>query len=787
MTWVQKAGSAKEAYEQARKLDPEAQLKVSKVGQDRYLVETTYGKTTPIHTRTEAVTNKAAASSYQQRYPETSLSPGTQSASKSTPQGAAAPGDLPPDQARAEEQKVVQEGKVTMSPAEAYEAGLISQREREHGERGNLVYETTPENLGLARQAKSELYRLYPDVVISPGATPSEKLYYLETQRGQIAQNIAANPVVRASYVFDRDILGFGTVSELAVSALTGQDWNQKREQMMISYSEELMGRDDAVMAGTIAAVKTGVVVGAVAATGGAAGAKVAAVSSTAMKVSYGVVLGTQYGETIKVIQDPTATGVERAEAVARSFIYTTPLMVQAATKVTRPVAQKVLAREPKMLRGMAGSGRKTGSRQQTKTQTKQEAAKSKADAKKAYQRQKTIEALREGRAKIIKVQTKQGFKQRVVWNKKTGNEKALDRLFRKMAKDHKAQKATKNVRLVDQETYDFMKQKGFIDQKGQWTVKGKAAAKVYEISQKVRLGQDYRIQPQGGPRRAAPPPKAPEKQPGFMQSGRKSGISGKRSWWEDQKIGRQRILEKQKVSRTEYQARLDQAKADAKLKKLTETDLSKDLRAVALGDLLDSKVLSRNQYQLAEKPDVREKEDQAAVILYGLDQDTSQMQDQQQLQDLLQQQSQATAQALDEALRGGGGRGGGGGSPGPAAPRPPPPPSPPGIPDEIIRGGRPRPPEQIPQETPPEIPGILKLPWIEDLPGSQRGQVEKIIKEFNLKHFYTASLAGSMRLVPPVKEPGPLAKKGFGIRPLLQEWFPQEYRKKRSKKRRKR
>lgn len=59
MTWIQHAGTAKEAYEQARRLDPEAQLSVSKVGEGRYLVRTQYaaGRSggSLVHTYTESV------------------------------------------------------------------------------------------------------------------------------------------------------------------------------------------------------------------------------------------------------------------------------------------------------------------------------------------------------------------------------------------------------------------------------------------------------------------------------------------------------------------------------------------------------------------------------------------------------------------------------------------------------------------------------------------------------------------------------------------------------------
>lgn len=53
MTYIESASSSKEALEQARAKDPEASLRVERVGEGKYLITPKYGQAGQIHTRTE--------------------------------------------------------------------------------------------------------------------------------------------------------------------------------------------------------------------------------------------------------------------------------------------------------------------------------------------------------------------------------------------------------------------------------------------------------------------------------------------------------------------------------------------------------------------------------------------------------------------------------------------------------------------------------------------------------------------------------------------------------------
>lgn len=218
---------------------------------------------------------------------------------------------------------------MVLTPYQAYHHGLISEHQYKEATSSGQVVETTQKDLQTAEEYKNRLKQDYPNANVIDRTTPYETYRALAQARHEQIEKIIRDPVVRTMYIFDRDIIGLGTVSEYAVSGLTGGDWEQKRHDMLYDYGVELLQRSKAPLTEQVGAVvmtgakTTAAIVTAGAAAGAAGtGAKVAA--QTGLKVAYGATLGTQYAETIK---EPTA------ENVARSFVYSVPAMIGVAAK----------------------------------------------------------------------------------------------------------------------------------------------------------------------------------------------------------------------------------------------------------------------------------------------------------------------------------------------------------------------------------------------------------------------------------------------------------------------
>jgi len=228
-----------------------------------------------------------------------------------------------------------------LTPEEAYDRGLVSFREMKQAADEGKVYETSQSDIQASEAYKKKLAQEYPQRYerLSPALAPYQEYNIQTEERHQAAEKMIRDPVVRASYIFDRDVVGMGTVTDFAVTQLTGGNWEQKRHDALIDYAYELQGRKSSEnIAGIVhpaaitTAAKTGIVAGAMAASGGALGTAAAATAGTGMKVVYGIALGTQIGESIK---NPSAEGT------ARSFVMAAPLMVGAAAKgvqmITKP------------------------------------------------------------------------------------------------------------------------------------------------------------------------------------------------------------------------------------------------------------------------------------------------------------------------------------------------------------------------------------------------------------------------------------------------------------------
>ena len=210
----------------------------------------------------------------------------------------------------------------------------------------------------------------------------SVRKYENEKLRYETAQEIGRNPVVRTSYVLSpQEWFGFGVLSEVAVSGLTGQDWNKKRDDMMTSYAYGLMERKDqtvkvwggALSGGKYVDVTVPAEYSAAAESAGFAGAKaglmaasggtsqVAQATGFSLKAMLGAGIGYQAGTTIK---DYTSGGVlgrmRTGENIARTFVYSTPFIAGAAAKGPKLKIETIKINENVKYRGVTfeyGSG----------------------------------------------------------------------------------------------------------------------------------------------------------------------------------------------------------------------------------------------------------------------------------------------------------------------------------------------------------------------------------------------------------------------------------------------
>ena len=177
-----------------------------------------------------------------------------------------------------------------------------------------------------------------------------------ERQKIEAAQELAKNPIVRASYIFNPDEwFGLGVLSEAAVSGLTGQSWQKNREKMMTSYSYGLISSNKTpIQAGLEVGLITGGKAALMAAPGGAFGKAAGKAADFSLKGMYAFDLGQQAITTAR-----TPTG----ENIARTFVYSVPLLVSGAAKGVKGVKAakagnwpKIVDFKPsKMMKGMAG------------------------------------------------------------------------------------------------------------------------------------------------------------------------------------------------------------------------------------------------------------------------------------------------------------------------------------------------------------------------------------------------------------------------------------------------
>lgn len=218
--------------------------------------------------------------------------------------------------------------KVSVSPDEAYKAGIISENEYTKTKDQPVYYEVPEQVLAEAEKAS----KIYPRENIPSTKSPlsmaiqqQQTAYARETQREEMIKRIAEQPAIKASYVINRDFFGIGTLSEVAVSVLSGQDWTEHSKMIMYNYASELVssGRsiDEAFFQESMIA---GAKASLFAFTGGVAGKPLAVATTTAGRALYGASLGLQIGRTIK---EPSGT------ELARTFVYSSPLLVGGIAK----------------------------------------------------------------------------------------------------------------------------------------------------------------------------------------------------------------------------------------------------------------------------------------------------------------------------------------------------------------------------------------------------------------------------------------------------------------------
>lgn len=234
----------------------------------------------------------------------------------------------------------VDSGARILTPEEAYDRGLISFRQMQETAKAGQVIQTSKSDIEAAEAYKKQLAREYPQRYerISPALAPYEELSIQQEEREKAADKIIQDPLFRAAYIFDRDLIGMGTVTDYASTILTGGDWETKRQGMLKDYAYEVMQRKPGDPTPAItAAAKTGIVAGAMAATSGAAPAVVKGVAGTGLRVAYGISLGSQLGETIK---NPSAEGA------AKSFVMASPLMIAGAVRGVQALTKPTYSAE---------------------------------------------------------------------------------------------------------------------------------------------------------------------------------------------------------------------------------------------------------------------------------------------------------------------------------------------------------------------------------------------------------------------------------------------------------
>lgn len=674
-------------------------------------------------------------------------------------------------------------GVVSLSPREAVDVGLISKREyRSVKDKENLRYETTAEDLKKVKEATVKFKEEYPDRPIAPGETRFNKYYRIKQEEFD-RENIAIkkqmnNPWTHISQM-RRPLEFAGGLTDVAASAMRHEDWRKTYDNILennirLSTQRELkVGQIQFLAeeytvgmaeAGLIAVTAYGgglVAAGANPATMGIVG-KAAVVTSEVVGWSFAANLGERIGSTfVPLIQ---GQGKIDVYAGSEAFVMSTPLIFAGATKLTRPLAHKAVMRS-KSFKGMAG---------RTKLKTvKKGKVKTKKSLKQEWKDYEFRRAVKRGEYKKIKVQTKKGLKDRIVKTKKSALDKMLDRRVRNIKKQrkieqrifHKTKDPPKEISDVFKSRIN-KKQMTYTDTKQSYTWNKRPSNPFKNILNRInKPTPNYKVNTNTGGKT-------------------KSNFWNRwRNWADSQAAGQARIKAKQKIPRAKWKKMQKQAAKQQEIDLLFKQNQDlKSAELLAMQQSTDTLTVTKPKQE--EISIFKTYEDQAlklgSLSALGSLQKSASKQD--------QLSAEATVYANEYVPGGqssfmpGGGGGGSGYSP------PPPDPTPPLPPDVNIIDKIRDPPGYQPPEIPKiEIPELLKtkMPFIERKLNNNRGGFFGKMPRPQMKHTYTASLAGSL-FSKPVQKPTFLQSKGFGIRPQLDSWFKTTDKKNKRRRRKK-
>lgn len=218
MAYYETATSSAQALQQAQAKDPEASLKVEKVGEGKYLVTPTYGQAKQMHTRTETVRPMGKVREekvgffeggryYEYPFAKVQELSEEQKLSLGQAQMQKAQQPQPPKGYTA----------ITMDRQEAMYHGLISRYEAEQPEKTVTVYvpagttkEQVVEYAGYLKEKWFDRKRDRQD--IGKGRVPIETWKELEKTETSELQDVGREWFSKVSYTLNEDFLGLGTV-----------------------------------------------------------------------------------------------------------------------------------------------------------------------------------------------------------------------------------------------------------------------------------------------------------------------------------------------------------------------------------------------------------------------------------------------------------------------------------------------------------------------------------------------------------------------------------------------